>query len=66
MIAGMLQEHFVGDAVVEVFPRMDLVADVDALFIEFVENGEPAGGEFFKAGVYQSCGSLGPGIYCRP
>ena len=52
MVIRMMKEGLVGDAVVQVFSGMDLIAKVYAVLVKFVQDGKPAGGEFFETGFY--------------
>ena len=45
---------------------MDLVAEIDAMFVEFVEDGHPAGGELFETRFDQTRGTLRPGVHGGP
>ncbi len=62
MVADALQEHLVGDAVMQVFARMDLVADVDAVLVGMVEDRLPAAGKLVEGGLDQTGGALRPRI----
>jgi len=66
MVIGVLQEGLIGDTVVQVFSRVDLIAEVDAMPVEFVEDGKPACRQLFKACFHQTRGPLGPGIESWP
>ncbi len=62
MVAGALQEHLVGDAVVQVFAGMDLVADVDAVGIGMIEDRLPAAGQLVEGGLDETGRTLRPRI----
>ena len=66
VIAGGFEEHFEGGTVVEVFAGVEFVGDIDAVLVCKVEDGEPAGGEFFEAVFDEACGALGPGVEKGP
>ncbi|MNL44730.1 hypothetical protein D3C87_1673240 [compost metagenome] len=66
MIAGRLQKTLEGNAVMQVFAGMQLVAEIDAILLECIENGRPALAEFSKGHFDKTCGALRPGINERP
>ena len=43
MVVDQRQKTLEGDAVVQIFPRMQLKADVHALLVEGIQNRPPAG-----------------------
>ncbi len=46
----------------QVFARMDLVADIDALLVGVIKDRRPAAGEFVEGGFNQTGRALRPGI----
>jgi len=60
--AGMgvhpLEEHLIGSAVEQVLARMDLVAEVDAMPVELVEDRGPAAGQLIEGLLHQPGGAL--------
>ncbi|MNY43663.1 hypothetical protein D3C86_1786370 [compost metagenome] len=62
MVVHFFKEHFVGDAIKQVFTRMDLIANVNPAGIKLVQNRHPAFGKFRKTGIYQSFRALRPGV----
>ncbi len=61
-----LEEHLEGHAVVQVLAGMDLVADVDAGFVEGVEDRAPAPGQLVEGALDQAGRALRPGIEIGP
>jgi hypothetical protein len=61
VVADALEEHLEGDAVMQVFARMDLVADVDAAILGMVEDRPPALGQFVEGGLDRPAGRCGQG-----
>ena len=66
VVARAFKEHLIGDAVVEVFARMDFVADIDAAIFGVIQYRLPARGEFVEGCLDQTGGALRPRIYVRP
>ena len=66
MIIYFFQESFIGNAVVQIFSGMNFITEVHSVFIKNIQDGFPSFPEFFKSGIYQSGGSLWPGIKSRP
>jgi hypothetical protein len=66
MVADALQEHLEGDAVMQVFARMDLVADVDAAVLGMIEDRPPAPGQLVEGGLDETRRPLRPGIDIGP
>ncbi|ENN87473.1 hypothetical protein RHSP_28535 [Rhizobium freirei PRF 81] len=62
VVLHALQEHLEGDAVMQVFARMDFVADVNAVFVGVIEDRRPAAGKLFKGGFDETGRTLRPGI----
>src|SRR5690606_2982712 len=62
MVAGALQEHLIGDAVMQVLTRMDLVADIHAVVLGMVEERLPAPGKLVERGLDETGGPLRPRI----
>src|SRR5258708_21876217 len=50
MIAGALEKHFERHAVVQVFARMNLEAEIHSSSVKLVQNGLPARGQFVEGG----------------
>lgn len=50
----------------QVFARMDFIADIDAVFIGMIEDRLPAAGEFLKCRFHQAGRTLRPWIDERP
>src|SRR6202040_400057 len=66
MIAGALVEHFEGDAVADVFTRMNLIAEIDTGLVIGVQDRTPAASQFVEGGLDQSRRPLRPWIEERP
>ena len=66
VIVHALEEHFEGDAVVEIFARVDFEAKVDVGFVESVEDGAPPGGEFVEGSFDQARRALRPRVQIGP
>ena len=66
VVVHALQEHLEGDAVVQVLTRMDLVAEVDAGFVESIQDRAPAPCQLVERGLYQPRRALRPRIDERP
>jgi hypothetical protein len=66
MFADALQEHLEGDAVVQVLAGVDLEAEIDAGFVEGVEDRPPAFGKLVEGRVDEPGRALGPGIEVGP
>src|SRR5580704_17362319 len=66
MIFDAVEEHFEAGAVVQIFARMNFEAEVDADFVEFIEDGSPAFGEFVEGSFDKAGGTLRPGIHIGP
>ena len=66
VVVHALQEHFVGDAVVQVLARVDLVADVDTGLVEGIQDRCPAARQFVEGGLHQAGRPLRPGVDERP
>src|ERR1700674_3098512 len=49
MIAGALQEHFKRDAIMQVFARMDLEAQIHSRFVKRIQDRTPARCQLFKS-----------------
>ena len=71
VVVHALEEHLVGDAVVEILARMDLVADVDTVLVEGVEDRQPAPCQLVE-GLFDEAGGalreridVGPGKRAR-
>ena len=64
--ADALEEHLEGGAVEQVLARMDLVADVDAVLVEGVEDRLPAPAELGEGLLDQARRPLRPGIEKGP
>src|SRR5207344_3244562 len=50
MLANTIEKHFEGSAIMEIFSRMNFVAEIDAGFVKCIENGEPPLGKFVESG----------------
>ena len=61
-----LEKAFKGDAVMQVFARVNFIGQVDTVFIRFVEQGLPAFRQFLKTQFDQARGTLRPGVHRRP
>jgi hypothetical protein len=57
-----IKKHLEGCTIVQIFPGVNLVAEVDPILIEHVEDGSPAICQFLKGGLYQTSGTLRPWI----
>ena len=66
VIVEALEKHFEGDAVVEIFAGVDLEAEIDVGFVEGVEDGAPAGGQFVEGGLDEAGGTLRPRVEVGP
>ena len=66
MVADALEEHLEGDAVMQVFARMDLVADIDAVVVGMVEDRLPAAGQLIEGCLDEAGRTLRPRIEERP
>jgi hypothetical protein len=66
MAADALEKHLEGHAVMQVFARMDLVADVDAAVLGMVEDRPPAFGQLVEGGLDETRRPLRPGIDIGP
>ena len=66
MAAHRLQEPLERHTVMQVLARMQLVAEVDALFLERIQDRPPALAELGEPFRHQSGGPLRPGIDERP
>ena len=66
MIFHAVEEHFEAGAVVKIFAGVDFEAEVDADFVEFVEDRSPAFGEFVEGSFDEAGGTLRPRIHVRP
>src|SRR5258708_18864623 len=66
MIAGALEKHFERHAVVQVFARMNLEAEIHSSSVKLVQNGLPARGQFVEGGFDQPRGTLRPRVHVRP
>ena len=66
MIADPLEEHLEGGAVDQVLARVDLVAEVDAVLLEDVEDRLPAPGQLVEGGLDQPGRARRPGIDVGP
>jgi hypothetical protein len=52
VLIHFFQEHFITDAVVEVFPWMDLVAEVYSVFVELIKDRPPSFCELREPGLH--------------
>ena len=66
MAADPLEEHLIGDAVMQVFAGVDLEADVDADILRMVEDRFPALCQFVEGCLDQAGGALRPWVDIRP
>ena len=66
MVAGALQEHLVGDAVMKILTRMDLVTDIDTAILRMVKDRPPARCKFVKGSLDQTGRALRPRIDIGP
>jgi len=66
VIARALQEHLIGDAVVQVFAGVDLIADIDAAVFGVVQDRQPTRGQLVKSRLNQPRRTLRPRIDIRP
>ncbi len=66
VIVDGCEEAFERHAVVQIFARMDLVGEIDAFFLERIEDRSPPPGELGKRFFDQPRGTLRPGIQVRP
>ena len=66
VIVDSFQEHLEGDTVVQVFTRMNLEADIHSSLVEGIQDWMPAPGEFVEGGLYETGGSLWPGVEIGP
>src|SRR6267154_2758028 len=66
MIAGALVEHFEGDAVADVFARMNLIAEIDTGLVIGVQDRTPAASQFVEGDLDQSRRPPRPWIEERP
>ncbi|EKD59601.1 MAG: hypothetical protein ACD_54C01258G0001 [uncultured bacterium] len=68
--AGMafdaIQKHLKGNAVVQVFAGVNLVAQIDTTGVGMVQKRRPAAGEFVKSLFDQTGGALRPRVKIRP
>ena len=58
MVAGALKEHLIGDAIMKVLTRMDLVTNIDAAILRVIKDWSPACREFVKGGLDQTGGAF--------
>jgi hypothetical protein len=66
MVLHPLQEHLEGDAVMQVFARVDLVADVDAVLLGMVQDRRPALGELIESRLDEAGRTLRERVEERP
>jgi len=66
MIVYALEEHFEGDAVVEIFAWVDFEAEVDVGFVEDVRMGRQRAASSFEGGLDQARRALRPRVKIRP
>src|SRR5581483_1202429 len=66
MVARRGEKAFKCNAVVQVFARMDLVRKINAVLFRDIKQRLPAPCQLFEAHLYQSLGTLGPGIHRMP
>ena len=64
--ANGIEEALEGHAIMQVFARMQFIADVHAGLVKRVEDGHPAPAKFREGLVDQARGALWPGIKKRP
>src|SRR5256884_1443849 len=64
--ADAIEKHLERHAVVQILTGMDLEAEVDACFVERVENRPPAPRQLVERRLDQTRRPLGPGIEIRP
>ena len=66
MIFHAVEEHFEAGAVVKIFAGVNFEAEIDADFVEFIEDRSPALGEFVECGFDEAGGALRPRIHVGP
>ncbi|MNL28787.1 hypothetical protein D3C87_1504470 [compost metagenome] len=66
MVLHAIEEHLVGDAIVQVFAGVNFVADVDARLVEGVEDRRPAAGQLVEGLFDQPSRALWPGVEIGP
>ena len=66
MIARAFEEHLVGDAIVQVFTRMDFIADIHPAVLGMIQDRLPARGQFVEGGLDQPGRTLRPRIDIGP
>ncbi len=66
MVFDTLQKHFERHAIMQVFARMDFIANIDAMLVGMVKDRRPAASEFIECRFNQTGRALGPWIDERP
>ena len=66
VIARTLQKHLIGDAVMQVFAGVDLIADIDTAILGVVQDRQPTRGEFVKGRLNQPGRPLRPRVDIGP
>ena len=66
MVVYFFQEHFIRNAIVQIFAGVYFVAKVNPAFVECIQYRQPAVGQFCKSCFNKACGSLRPGVHGVP
>src|SRR5260370_17656254 len=66
MVANALQKHFKRHSVMQIFPRMNLKAQIHSRLIECIQNRPPPPRQLIKRRLNQPGWSLRPPIKVRP
>ena len=45
----MFKEHFITDAVMQIFARMNFITKINSALIKFIQDRKPSVGQFFKS-----------------
>ena len=54
MVFHPLEEHLVGDAIMQVFTRMDFVAEIDPVLVKGIQDRQPAARQLVKCFLHQT------------